>query len=86
MTAHDPDWEKCEQLLQGYLDRAGIGLEGAAPLERATALSAYVIAPGDARASGIQQLLPWLESNAREITGELKASENPGYRLFVHSP
>jgi dolichol-phosphate mannosyltransferase len=80
-------------VLQGYLDRDGIGLQelpssndGVPPA--ALQLTAYVLEAGETQPSA-QRLLAWLESNAHEISGELGAKlgvSDTGYRLFVRQP
>ncbi len=68
-------------VLQGYLDRDGIGVEGAAPAVQGQALRAYVVAPYDAHVPGLQ-LVPWLESHTQEVTSQL-TKQGSGYRVFV---
>lgn len=71
-------------VLQGYLDRAGGGFAEfpTPPPNEASALKAYVLAPQDMRRPEAQRLLPWLQSHAREVTGELPQPES-GYRVFL---
>jgi dolichol-phosphate mannosyltransferase len=76
-------------VLQGYLDHAGVSLEDAAAgPERAASdprLKAFVIAAGDAERPAGRAWLSWLTAHAHEIrtANAVKLSEDGGYRVFV---
>jgi hypothetical protein len=79
------------QLLQGYLDRAGMswqeyaasGKLGAS--QAAAPPSAFVVGPRDLNEPSAREALVWLEDHTRELTSELSAQTGaPGqFRVFV---
>jgi dolichol-phosphate mannosyltransferase len=76
-------------VLQGYLEHSGLSFEDlgerAESAEADTRLRAFVLSPDQNAQAGLHNLVAWLTTHTREVTGELvaKAGDARGFRVFV---